>query len=153
MASLERRHPRTHAALVADAPECAHPTQTNWLACDAAAAILDADAPHATPIFVDLWDRTAFGQSITDHRYTGNSPDPLGDAEIRRAETRAIAAVKRITLPAYRKVCASDDDYARAIAPAVEAIDLHSKKSLEALRKAHHDALAAPAEGGDDDEN
>ena len=152
MASLERRHPRTHAAVVALAPECREPTQSNWIACDVAAAILDGDAPHATPIFLDAWDRTAFGQSITDHRYSGNSLDPLGDADIRRAESRAIAAFGRVTLPAYRKVCASDDDYARAIAGAVDAIDLKSKKSLAALRKAHFAALGTPASDSEDDD-
>ena len=153
MASLERRHPRSHAALLGLAPECASPAQTSWIACDAAAAILDSDAPHATVIFLDVWDRTAFGQSITDHRYAGNTPDPLGDAEIRRAESRSIAAFKRITLPAYLKVCAVDDDYTKAIAPAIEGIQVTSKKTLEALRKAHGAALLQPVNDETGDEN
>ena len=156
MKPIAQRHPAGWTALVALSPECEKPAEAAWTACDAAAAILETDAPHATPIFLEAWNRAAFGQSLTDHRYTGVSADPLGDADLRRAETRAISALKRIALPALKNVCAREHGrYPETIAPALDAIVFRSHESYEALRKAHDAALAAaapPRAPSDDDD-
>ena len=134
---VERRHPKSAPELLALAPECARPAAEAWEPCDAAGAILEADPRRATTIFASTWEHHVF-DIVPDRRYSGVTPDPLGDAERQKSSARAVAAFSRVTIPALRALYARfpDDPFARAMSAPLDAIVLSSRPSLETFRKA-----------------
>lgn len=134
---VERRHPKSAPELLALAPECARPAAEAWEPCDAAGAILEADPRRATTIFASTWEHLVF-DIVPDRRYSGVTPDPLGDAERQKSSARAVAAFARVTIPALRALYAKfpEDPFARATSAPLEAIVLASRPSLETFRKA-----------------
>lgn len=61
---IENVHPLGAASLASIAPECRHPTSTEYTACKKAAEMLEVDPVRATDLYLANWDHVAFGAPL-----------------------------------------------------------------------------------------
>jgi hypothetical protein len=142
--SIQSRHPRSYADLVALFPPCEKPRTEEYEPCNAAAAILEAqdDPRRATALFLSAWGDLSF-EPIPDRRTMGVNNDPLGDAQYAEGAAGERPALEAYTLPALREVYRRHpDSYVEKMTPALAEVDLSDKDSFKAFRKAHDQAAA-----------